>query len=272
MLTIDAQSDNRPVPTGQVEQHSILVQQAFTAIDAAASVEEVKKVLDQWAGLAAYARAAKEKQLEADAAEIKMRAERRLGEMMRAQKETVGFHKGGRPKTGSVGDPVSEPKGTLAEAGIDKHLADSARKEAAKSKEQFEDDVAEKKSGILDKRKAVLDLGADVEVGGVAPPETVKANLLDTISRHCNVVRAYKRIIKAREVSSFDREMKEEISCAIGVLIRKWQSLQATLAPRPASNGEAPAPATAKPAFSEDLDLRGTFLDRRKQAGAPRGG
>ena len=68
MPIIDAQSDNRPVPTGQVEQHSILVQQAFTAIDAAASVEEVKKVLDQWAGLAAYARAAKEKQLEADAA------------------------------------------------------------------------------------------------------------------------------------------------------------------------------------------------------------
>jgi hypothetical protein len=60
------------------------VQQAFTALAAATTVDEVKRVRDQWAGLTAYARAAKDKQLEADAAEIRMRAERRLGEMMKA--------------------------------------------------------------------------------------------------------------------------------------------------------------------------------------------
>jgi hypothetical protein len=90
-------ANNLPAVAGQVspEQHSIFVRQAFTAIDSAVTVEEVNKVLKQWTGLAAYARAAKDKQLESDAAEIKMRAERRLGEMMRAQKEAVGFHKGG---------------------------------------------------------------------------------------------------------------------------------------------------------------------------------
>jgi hypothetical protein len=149
-----------PALAGQVtpEQHNILVRQAFSAIDAAATVEDLKKVRDQWTGLAAYARAAKDKELEADAAEIRMRAERRLGEMMQAQKERVGLNQGGRPKTGSVGDPVSEKPATLAEAGIDKHLADSARKEAAKTEEQFEEDVAEKRSNILEgkgKYKAV---------------------------------------------------------------------------------------------------------------------
>ena len=34
------------------------------------------------------------RQLEVDAAEIRMRAERRLGELIRAQKETVGLAKG----------------------------------------------------------------------------------------------------------------------------------------------------------------------------------
>jgi hypothetical protein len=154
MTTIDVAPNRTPVPAGQVpapsEQHSILVRQAFTAIDTATTVDEVKSVLEQWTGLAAYARAAKNTDLEADAAEIKMRAERRLGEMMQAQKETVGFHKGGRPQeTGSARDPVSEKPGTLGEAGIDKHLADRARKEAAKPKEQFEENVAKKKHDVL---------------------------------------------------------------------------------------------------------------------------
>jgi len=55
------------------------------------------------------------------------RAERRLGEMLREQKETVGLHEGGRPsKTGSDEEPVSRP--TLADAGIDKKLSSRAQK------------------------------------------------------------------------------------------------------------------------------------------------
>ena len=74
----------------------------------------------------AYAKQAKDKQMEADAWEIRKRAEHRLGEMMEEQRETVGLNEGGRPKTGSRDDPVSKP--TLADAGIDKHLADRARR------------------------------------------------------------------------------------------------------------------------------------------------
>lgn len=73
------------------------------------------------------------------AAEIKIRAERRLGEMIREQKETVGLNRGtaglgdanvGRRTGGSVVEPpVKVP--TLAEVGIDKKLSSRAQKLAA---------------------------------------------------------------------------------------------------------------------------------------------
>ena len=43
----------------------------------------------------AYARQAKNRQLEIDAAEIRLRAERRVGQLIVAQKETVGLAQGG---------------------------------------------------------------------------------------------------------------------------------------------------------------------------------
>jgi N6-adenosine-specific RNA methylase IME4 len=55
-----------------------------------------------------------------------MDATRKLGEMMDAQKQTVGLNEGGRPKTGLLENPVL-PKPTLASQGIDKNLANQAR-------------------------------------------------------------------------------------------------------------------------------------------------
>jgi hypothetical protein len=67
----------------------------------------------------AYARQCKNKDLEADAFEIRKRAERRLGEMMDAQPK----NEGGRPSKNRV---LEKP--SLSDAGIDKNLADRARK------------------------------------------------------------------------------------------------------------------------------------------------
>lgn len=63
------------------------------------------------------ARQARNRQLETDAAEIRIRAERRIGELMAAQKESVGLNTGAK----GVGNKVRvDEKPTLAEAGIDK--------------------------------------------------------------------------------------------------------------------------------------------------------
>jgi len=54
-----------------------------------------------------------------------MRAERRLGELIAAQKAGPGLHEGGRPrKTGVASEPVMRP--TLADADIDKKLSSGA--------------------------------------------------------------------------------------------------------------------------------------------------
>jgi N6-adenosine-specific RNA methylase IME4 len=69
----------------------------------------------------AYAKIAKNKGLQVDAAEIRIRAERRVGELIKSQKDSVGLGQGKRtdllPKRKEV------EKATLAEAGIDHKLS-----------------------------------------------------------------------------------------------------------------------------------------------------
>ena len=91
--------------------------------------------------------------LSAAAAEIRMRAERRLGELIRVQKETVGLNAGGRPTiTGSKSDPVTP---TLSSVGIDKHLADRARKLSAVPEAQFEGMLGEWRERVADETERV---------------------------------------------------------------------------------------------------------------------
>jgi hypothetical protein len=86
----------------------------------ARSVDEVKQIRDIAIALKVYARQAKNKQLEADAWEIRIRAERRVGEMMENGKEDRCGHGGPRVSP--------EPLPTLADNGIGKGLAHRARK------------------------------------------------------------------------------------------------------------------------------------------------
>ena len=62
----------------------------------------MKNIRDKAVAVAAYARQAKNRELEADAIEIRMRATRRVDQLRQAQKETVGLNtvakKGGLTK------------------------------------------------------------------------------------------------------------------------------------------------------------------------------
>jgi N6-adenosine-specific RNA methylase IME4 len=109
-------------------------------------VDEVKEIRDQSVAMAAYAKQAKNKDLEADAVEIRLRATRKLDRLRQAQKETVGLSKGGRPgKTGFSDTPVLP---TLAMQGIDKNLAHQARVLGAMDDAAFEHKIVEARSSV----------------------------------------------------------------------------------------------------------------------------
>jgi phage N-6-adenine-methyltransferase len=130
---------------------------ACRALSAAKSVDEVKEIHNQSEAMRAYAKQAKNKQLEIDASEIRFRAERRIGELMAAQKETVGLSRGaaGDERPNEERGSKSDPRPTLAEAGIDKHLADRARKYAAVPEQEFEDILADRRERIETENKRV---------------------------------------------------------------------------------------------------------------------
>jgi hypothetical protein len=67
---------------------------ACRALAKARSIDEVKGILDQAIAMRVLAKQAKNREAEADAVELRMRATRRLAELIKAQKQTVGLAKG----------------------------------------------------------------------------------------------------------------------------------------------------------------------------------
>lgn len=137
---------------------------ARKALAEAHSVDEVKELHDEAAALEAYAKQAKDMQLIQWSTEIRMRAIRLLGQMMAAQREAGMMAIGTRGNIqevvsgGSELDPPDDalPEKeelkpiTLADAGIDKHLADKARKFAARTDDEFETFVGKAMQKITD--------------------------------------------------------------------------------------------------------------------------
>lgn len=108
------------------------ISDARRALAAASSLDDVLAIRDQAEALRVYMKAASESLETANAAaEIKLRAERKAGEMLAAMEKNVG----GRPaETGNVVLPVS----SLDDLGIDKMQSSRWQKEASVSEEEFE--------------------------------------------------------------------------------------------------------------------------------------
>src|SRR5215475_9554871 len=68
---------------------------AKRAIAEAKNTDEAKDIVDKAMAMRVYAQQAKDMSLERDCIEIRMRAERRLGEMIAEQKAGIGLNKGG---------------------------------------------------------------------------------------------------------------------------------------------------------------------------------
>lgn len=122
---------------------------ACAALAACKSVDEVKTWADKAAAMQAYGRMAKDKTLEVSAAEIRIRAERRLGEMLAATKASGGLNRGAQLKGTTDGKSSvvvtddRREKPTLADAGINKDLSSRAQKLAAVPDAEFESEVSD---------------------------------------------------------------------------------------------------------------------------------
>src|SRR6516165_7328513 len=131
-----------------------LYEAACRALERAKTVDEVKNILNQAAAMQACARQAKNKLLEAYAAEIRERAERRLGQMIAAQRDAGLLNPGtrllggGGGAGGSVADPPADLP-TLKELGIGKALANKARKASALPRETFEAALTERRRQFI---------------------------------------------------------------------------------------------------------------------------
>ena len=127
---------------------------ACRAVAEAKSVDEVKTIRDKAVAMQVYAEQAKNKSLEADAAEIRERAEYRLGEMLGAQRSAGLLNPGTRligGGDGAGGSVINPPADlpTLKQLGIAKALANKARKALALPKETFENALNERRRQIL---------------------------------------------------------------------------------------------------------------------------
>jgi phage N-6-adenine-methyltransferase len=111
------------------------ISKAITALAAAKTLDDVLQIRDQAEALRVYIKAASQGFEAANAAaEIKLRAERKAGEMLAAMDK----HKGGRPsETSNSVLPVSGE--SLDDLGIDKMQSSRWQKEASVSEDAFDE-------------------------------------------------------------------------------------------------------------------------------------
>lgn len=129
-----------------------------SALAEAMSVDEVKDIHDKVEAMRAYAIMAKDVQLEIDAAEYRLRAERRLGEVIKSEKST-GVIREGRPRKNDVGGDIVSQK-RLSDYGIDGHLSSRSQKIASISERAFEACVARVRERLAGRERVSLDITA----------------------------------------------------------------------------------------------------------------
>jgi N6-adenosine-specific RNA methylase IME4 len=118
----------------------VLYDSACNALAQARSLLDVKDVADKALAIKEYGRLANDRSLELNAAELRIRAERRLGEMIAAGKAAGVIAEGRPPKNCS--DSEQFPRVRLNEIGIDRKLSSRAQKLASISERAIEARIA----------------------------------------------------------------------------------------------------------------------------------
>jgi hypothetical protein len=105
------------------------------AIDAAYEVDEVKDIRDKAIALEAYSKQARNKEAERRAREIRLRAERKVGKLLRAMKKAKGA---AQPGIGRAGGTRSDGPTALRDLGISKEQSSNWQKLADVPEDEFE--------------------------------------------------------------------------------------------------------------------------------------
>lgn len=118
-----------------------LYETATRALAEIKTIDGAKDLRDKSAAAAYYARLANNRHLEVDALELRLRAERRLGEMLAATELNRGRASAGRThlRSSETEPRESNPPPTLADLGIDKKLSAEAQRLARLDETDFED-------------------------------------------------------------------------------------------------------------------------------------
>jgi hypothetical protein len=122
---------------------------ARRALAEAHRVDEVKDIRDKALAMAAYAKQAKDTKLETFAKEIRLRAERRAGELLREMDKNRGAVPG---KTGIKSRPVLDTKPKLSDLGITKTQSWRWQRLADLSEADFESEILAQANAIRAER------------------------------------------------------------------------------------------------------------------------
>ena len=129
------------------------------AIQAAHAVDEVKDIRDKARAMEMYFRQARNREAEDQARDIRLRGERKGGELLRDMAKATGAKMEGRKPDGAPrwsDDPTAE---TLAKLGISKQQSSDWQKLAAIPEAEFEADLADpmwhpSTSGLIERHEA----------------------------------------------------------------------------------------------------------------------
>lgn len=204
-------------------------EQARTALAECHKVDEVKDIRDKAEAMAAYARQAKDQELILWATEIKVRAERRTGELLRSMDKNTGVRLSGSIAGHERGSASrmshDETTETLAEIGISRNQSSRWQALAAMPEEHFETAVATAKESAGQVTTAFMLREAAKHKPAGKPKkgekaEAMRQELKEAQQRGVSMVSTYARLtltaIKAQE--SFSEEERELLSELVGAI------------------------------------------------------
>ena len=191
---------------------------ARTALAEAHRVDEVKDIRDKAEAMAAYARQAKDSELIQYATEIKVRAERRCGELLRATADA-----GQRATRGLNVERYDIEKPTLSDMGLTRDESSRYQQLAAMPAEHFETAVATAKATAGEVTTAFM--LREAKRNAPQPPKTKKAEaireeLKQARERGVSMLCTYARLTLSalRELDSVtdeERDVLRELADAI---------------------------------------------------------